>query len=177
MKKWMYVIFPGIMLGLFLIVYTSHVKEAEDREQRRIEKMEADRKADEERKKKAEELAAADAKKRQEEREQEEAKKEADRRRKQEAADKEVRDKTAEYRGKADDFAKKVNQAEIELDRLHKQRETANHEDLELAKRVELAQVAKQTAELQAQHLMQMIANRADQSMMAQMPPPPPPSR
>jgi monoamine oxidase len=174
MKKWMYVIFPGIMLGLFLIVYTSHVKEAEEREQRRLVAIEEKRKEDEAKKKKAEELAAEDAKKRQEERDAEEAKKEADRRRKQEAADKEVADKTAEYRGKADNFAKKVSQAEIELDRLHKERETANREDLELAKRVELAEVAKQNAELREQHLMQMIAMRADQSTMAQMPPPPP---
>jgi hypothetical protein len=177
MKKWMYVIFPGIMLALFLVVYTSHVKDAEERERQRIAKMESDRKAEEDKKKEAEKLAAEDAKKRQIEREQEDRKKEEERRRRQEAADKEVRDKTAEYRGKADTAAKQVNQAELELDRLHKLKEQTSREDFDLAKQVELARVAKRNAELQEQHLTQMIANRADSSGMAQMPPPPPPPK
>ena len=65
------------------------------------------------------------------------AKKEADRRRKQEAADKELADKTAEYRAKANTFAKDVNAKEIELDRLHKQRETATRGD-DRARRIAL---------------------------------------
>jgi hypothetical protein len=170
MKKWMYVIFPGIMLGLFLVLYTSHVKEAEEREQARIAKVEADRKAEEAKKKKAEEIAAEDARKRQIEREAEDQKKEEDRRRKQAIADKEVRDKTNDYRSKADASQKQVNQLEIELDRLHKDKEKASREDFDLAKQVELARVAKQNAELQEQHLMQMIANKADASAMAQAP-------
>jgi hypothetical protein len=174
MKKWMYVIFPGIMLGLFLVVYTSHVKEAEEREKARIAKVEADRKEEEAKKKEAEKIAAEDAKKRQIEREAEEQKKEDERRRKQAAADKEVRDKTDEYRAKADTAQKDVNKLEIELDRLHKQKEQLSRDDFDLAKQVELARVAKRNAELQEQHLMQMIANKADASAMAQMPIAPP---
>lgn len=173
MKKWMYVIFPGIMLALFLIVYTSHVKEAEQREKERIAKAEEMRKQEQAKKEEAERLAAEDAKKRQQERDEAERKKEEERRAKQEAADKEVRDRTAEYKAKADGFAKKANELEVELDRLHKQKEQASRDDFETAKQVELARVAKRNAELQEQHLMQMIAQRADASAMAQMPPPP----
>jgi hypothetical protein len=174
MKKWMYVIFPGIMLGLFLIVYTTHVKEAERKEQERIVKMEAQRKEEAEKKKKNEEAAAADAKKRQEEREAEERKKEADRRRKQEAADQDVRDRTAKARAEGDTFAKTVSQEEVELDRLHKQRDQLSRETFELSKAVEADRVAKRNAELQQQHLTEMLANRAASSPMAQVPPPPP---
>ncbi len=173
MKKWMYVIFPGVMLVLFLIVYTSHVKEAEERERQRIANVEKQRQEEEAKKAEAERLAAEDAKKRQVEREQEERKKEEDRQRKQDAADKEVSDKTAEYRAKADAAQKQVNALELELDRLHKNKEQASRDDFDTAKQVELARVAKRNAELQEQHLTQMIAARADTSMMAQMPPPP----
>lgn len=172
MKKWMYLIFPGVMLGLFLVVYTSHVKEAEDREQQRIAKMDADRKAEAQKKKEAEELAAQDAAKRQKEREEEERKKDEERRRKQEAADKDVRDRTAEARAKGDKASKDVNQLEIDLDRMRKEREALIREDFELAKQVEAARVAKRNAELRQQHLTQMIASRADSSSMASMPPP-----
>ena len=174
MKKWMYVIFPGIMLALFLIVYSSHVKEAEQREKERQERVEAQRKAEEQKKQDAERIAAEDAKKRQEEREADERKKEEERAAKQAAIDKDVADRTAEYKGKADGFNKQANQLEIELDTLHKQKEQASRDDFETAKQVELARVAKRNAELQEQHLTQMIALRADASSMAQMPPPAP---
>ena len=174
MKKWMYVIFPGAMLALFLVVYSAHVKEARQKEQEHLAKQAADRKAEEEKKKEAERIAAIDAKKRQEEREAEERKKEEERRRKQEAIDKEVRDQTAQFKADSDKLAKQIADLQIQLDRLHKERDQLTREDLELAKQVELARVAKRNAELEEQRLTQMIALKADGSAMAQMPLPPP---
>lgn len=173
MKKWMYLVFPGVMLGLFLVFYSTHVKEAELREENAkrvaMEKLEKEKLE----KKIAEQRAAEDSAKRQAEREAEEKKKEDDRRRKQEAADKEVRDQTAEYRAEADKSAKLVAQHEITLDKLRQAREQLVREEIEVAKQVELARVAKRTAELQQQRLTQQIATRADSSSMAQLPPPP----
>ncbi|PTX96473.1 hypothetical protein [Opitutus sp. ER46] len=173
MKKWMYVIFPALMLGGFLLVYTSHVEEAEAREKARIEKVEADRKEAARLKKEAELRAQVDAQKRQQEREEEERKKEEERVRKQQAADKELRDAIAQFRGEADKSAKQASELEIELDRLHKVKDQTSREDFELAKQVELARVAKRNAELQQQHLTAMLSQRAGASGLAKMPPPP----
>lgn len=170
MKKWMYVIFPGIMLALFLVVYSSAKKAAEDRERVRLEKIAAKLDAEKKQKDEAERVAALDAQKRQKEREEEDRKKEADRRRKQEAADKAVRDETTQFRTEADSQAKKAAELEIELDRLRKQRETETRQEFDLAKQVELARIAKQNAEFEEQRLTAMIAQRAGQSGVAQMP-------
>lgn len=170
MKKWMYVIFPGLMLALFLVVYTSHVKEAEAREKARLEKVAQQRAEEVRQKKEAEERAQVDAQKRAKEREEEERKKEDERRKKQEAADKVVTDETAKYKGEADASAKKAGDLEIELDRLHKQRDQLTREDFDLAKQVELAKVARRNAELEEQRMTAMIAQRAGSSTVAQMP-------
>lgn len=177
MKKWMYVVFPGIMLGLFLIAYTSHVKEAERREEQRKANLAAQIAQENQKKAEAEARAAEDAKKRAAERAEEDRKKEEDRRKKKEAQDKEIHDDFVRYKTGADAAAKQAGDLEIELDRLRKQRDTMSREDFELAKRVEEARVAKQRAELQQQHLTEMIAMRAQSSTMAAMPPPPPPSK
>ncbi len=174
MKKWMYLVFPGIMLAIFLVLYTTHKKEAEEREKARTAKLAADIELEKQKKKENEERARIDAEKRQKEREEEERKKEAERRRKQEAADKEVRDATAQYRAEADKLAKEAGQLEIELDRLHKEKDQLGRREFDLAKQVELARVAKRNAELQQQHMTAMIAQRAETSAMARMPPPPP---
>ena len=73
-----------------------------------------------------------------------------------------------------DTYSKQVSELSIELDSLHKQKDSLTREGFELAKRVELAAVARRNAELEIQRLTQMLANRADQSIMTKMPPPPP---
>lgn len=174
MKKWMYLVFPGIMLALFLVVYTTHKKEVEEREAMRARKVQEKLEDDKKQKEIAEARAAEDAKKRAAEREAEDRKKEEDRRRKQAAIDKDIADETARFKAEGDKNAKDASNLEIELDRLHKQKDALGREDFELAKQVELARVAKRNAELQEQHLTAMIAQRADMSTMAKMPPPPP---
>lgn len=174
MKKWIYVIFPVLMLGAFLIVYKTHDEEAKAREARHL-KEQQDQIAEVARKKKeAEVIAAADTQKRQKEREEEEAKKTAERVAKQAAIDKRVADDTAAAKSDADKYAKQAADLEIQLDALRKEKDQLNRADFELAKKVETAKVAKRNAELQEQHVMQMIAQRADASTLAAMPPPPP---
>lgn len=179
MKKWMYLIFPGIMLAGFLVFYLSHKKEAEEKERAHIakiarEKDEADRK-----KKEAEAKAREDARKRQEEREAEEKKKEDEKAAKQAADDKKVRDQTAEYVAKAEASQKQATALEQELDRLRKEKDKTSRETFDLQKQVELARIARRNAELEIQRMTEMVSQRAAQSAMTRMPvlPPPPPTK
>lgn len=177
MKKWMYVVFPGIMLALFLVVYSSHVKEARAREKARLEKVAEMQAAEAKKKAEAEALAQADAQKRQKEQQEAAAKAEAARKAREAAIDKQIADDTAKFQGEADASAKQVAALQIELDRLHKEKDQLSQHDFDLAKQVQLAEVARRNAELEQQRIIAMIAQRADQSAMAQMPPPPPPKK
>src|SRR6266498_1967331 len=117
MKKWMYLIFPGIMLAGFLVFYLSHKKAAEENERVAITRAATERAQADEKKKVAEAKAREDARKRQEEREAEERKKEEEKAAKQAKDDKMVRDQIAEYTAKAEAAQKQVNALEIELDK------------------------------------------------------------
>src|SRR5947207_1641934 len=129
MKKWMYLIFPAILLAGFLVIYFSHKKEAQEKEVRHTAQV-------------AKEKAEAEEKKRQEERDAEEKKKEEEKAAKQAADDKKVRDQTAEYTAKADAATKQVNALETELDRLRKEKDKTSREAFDLAKQVELTRIA-----------------------------------
>ena len=174
MKKWMYLIFPGIMLGAFLAVFFSHQKEAQAREKVRTElakKLESEKAA---KKAEAEKKASIDAKERQKAREKEDADKEAAKLAKQAAADKEVKDATDKALAEGDKAAKEVSALDIELDRLRKSKDKSNREAFDLAKQVELAKVAKRNAEFDIQRTTEMISRRAADSSLTRMPPPPP---
>lgn len=176
MKKWMYLIFPGAMLGLFLIFYFAHQKEAVAREEARkvaIAKKEADEKA---KKAEAERIAREDAEKKQREREEEDRKKEEARRAKQAAEDKRIRDETEASRAEADKYAKEANQLEVELDRLRKEADRLGRETFDFAKQVEAARVARRNAELEAQRLLEMITRLAAESSITRPPAPPAPA-
>lgn len=176
MKKWMYLIFPGIMLGAFLVFFFSYQKEAEARDKARVElvkKQEAEKaqkKADAERK------AAIDAKERQKAREKEDADKEAAKLAKLAAADKEVKDATDKALAEGEKAAKEVAKLESDLDALRKSKDKINRDAFDLAKQVELAKVAKRNAEFEIQRTTEMISRRAADSSLTRLPPPPLPS-
>src|SRR5437879_6768295 len=94
MKKWMYIIFPGAGLALFLVFFLSHTKEAEEREKVRIEALNKQIAETAAKKKADEALARKDAEERAAKRAAEDAQKEADKLAKQAAIDKEVKDAT-----------------------------------------------------------------------------------
>lgn len=171
MKKWMYLILPGVMLAGFLVVYFSHREKAEAKERAHIAQVAKEKSEAEEKKKVAEAKAREDAKKRQEERDAEEKKKEAEKAAKQAADDKKVRDQTAEYTAKADAAAKQVNNLEVELDRLRKEKDKTSRESFDLAKQVELTRIARRTAELEIQRMTEMVTRRASESSMTRPPP------
>jgi hypothetical protein len=170
MKKWMYLIFPGIMLAGFLVIYTGHRKEAEAKEIRMKAEAETARLEAEKKKKEAETKAREDARKRQEEREAEERKKEEEKAAKQAKDDKMVRDQIAEYTAKADSAQKQVNALEIELDKLRKEKDRVSRETFDLAKQLELARVERRNAELEIQRMHEMIVRKASESSLVRPP-------
>src|SRR5258708_1207494 len=143
MKKWMYLIFPGIMLAIFLMVFLSHSKEAEAREATRLKVVADKMTADAAKKKADEDRARADAQKRADERAPEEAKKEADKIAKQAAIDKDIKDATDKANAEAASSQKTIDAHEAELEALHKHKNQLTSENFESAKQVELAKVAK----------------------------------
>lgn len=175
MKKWIYLLIPSVMLVVFLVFYFSHEKEALARETMRAEVLA--KKNAEEKKQKADSEAKAreSAKIAQQQREADEAKKEADRRAKQVAIDREIKETTDAAVAEGDKSSKRVNELEIELKRLQREKDRLGREAFDLAKQVELTMVAKRNAELEEQRLTEMIARKAAASAMAKMPPPPPP--
>ncbi len=181
MKKWMYLIFPSVMLAGFLVIYFSHAKEAEEKEARHIAQVAKEKSDAEEKKKVAETKAREDAKKRADERDAEERKKEEEKAAKQAADDKKVRDATAEYTAKAAASTKEATALEAELDRLRKEKDKTSRETFELAKQVELARIARRNAELEIQRMTEMISRRASDSSLTRPPvipvPPPQPAK
>lgn len=174
MKKWMYLIFPSVMLAGFLVIYFSHREEAEAKERAHVTLVAKEKSDAEEKKRVAETKAREDARKRQEERDAEEKKKADEKAAKQAADDKKVRDQTAEYTAKAEAAAKQVSSLEAELDRLRKEKDKTNRESFELAKQVELARIARRNAEMEIQRMTEMVARRAAESSLTRPPALPP---
>lgn len=179
MKKWLYLIAPGLMLAGFTVLYYSHAAELHKKNAAQKAKIQQERIETEEKKKVAEAKAREDAKKRQEERDAEEKKKQDEKAARQAADDQKVRDQTAEYTAKGDAAAKQVAALEIELDRLRKEKDKTSREAFDLAKQVELARIARRNAELEIQRMTEMVSRRAAESSMTKppMPPPLPPAK
>jgi hypothetical protein len=175
MKKWIYLIIPGVMLVVFLVFYFSHEKEAIAREKARAELVAKKTEEDKKQKAESESKARESAKIAQVEREASEAKKEADRRKKQLDIDREIKETTDAAVADGNKASKRANELEIELARLQREKDRIGREAFDLAKKVELTMVAKRNAELEEQRLTEMIARKAAASAMAKMPPPPPP--
>jgi hypothetical protein len=174
MKKWFYVLFPTILLVIFILVYFDSRAEtakmdADRKEQMAKEKAEADQK-----KAIAEAKAHEDAERRNKEREAEEAKAAKDKEDKYIADMAHIKADTDRSNASAEAFAKQVSDLTIELDTLHKQKDALTRESFELLKKIELAEVARHNAELEIQRYTEMIAEKADQSSMTKMPPAPP---
>lgn len=176
MKKWYFVIAPTLMLGVFLVFYFLSTAETERREQVHAAALAAQKADAEQKKKVAEETAREDAEKRNQQRLADEAKAAQEKLEKYEAAMRKIQEGTDKANASAEKFAKQVSDLSIELDALYKQKDEESREAFELAKKVQAAEVARRNAELDIQRMVEMIADRAELSLMAKMPPPPPPT-
>jgi len=177
MRKWLYVVGPGLMLAVFLFFYFASKAETEARE--RTEKIEAARQRAEadEKKHQAEAKARDDAERRNAERLAAEAKAEKDKQQRYDSDMSRIKDDTDRSTALTESNATQVSELTVELDSLHKQKDSLSREGFEIQKKVELAQVARENAELDIQRMVQIIANKADESTLTKMPPPPAPSK
>lgn len=166
MKKWMYVIFPSAMLGIFLVFYFSAAKKAELKEQQHAALVAKQKADDADKKRIAEEKARVDAEKRSAERAAEEAKKEAEKIAKWQADSKRIQDDTDKSLADADKYQKEVSKLEIELDTLRKSKDKASRDAFDLLKQVERAKVDRRNAEIEIQRLTEMVARKASESSM-----------
>jgi hypothetical protein len=177
MKKWMYLVVPGILLVAFLFLYNQEMTQISAREQAQKAEI-AKEKADEDAKKQqAEQEAKVSADKRAKEQKDAEEKTAADKEAKWQADSKKIQDQTDSNTAEADSLSKKAAELEIELDALNQKKEKDNQDDFDLLKQVQLARVAQENADMEIQRKVEMIANKADESAMTEMPPPPPPAK
>ena len=165
----MYVIFPTVMLGVFLFFYFAEAKQAEIKEKQRSAEL-AKQKADEAEKKRiAEEKARVDSARRQAERAAEDAKREADKLAKWQAEGKRIQDDTDKSVADADRYAKQVAELEIQLDSARKAKDKASREAFDLLKTVERSKVDRRNAEVEIQRLTEMVARRASDSSLTRV--------
>lgn len=170
MKKWMYVLAPTVMLVGFVFVFRAHVEEAKIKERATAARIEKERADAEARKKAAEVKARDDAKKRQDERDAEERKKQDEKVARQAADDKKVRDQTQEYLAKGAAAQKQIDSLEAQLAKLRKDKDNTSRESFEIAKKVELARIARRNAELEIQRMTEMVSRRAADSSLTRPP-------
>jgi predicted nucleic acid-binding Zn-ribbon protein len=170
MKKWMYVIFPSAMLGIFLFFYLASEKETERKELQRTEQLAKQKAQEAERKRVNEEKARIDAEKRRIEREADEAKKEAEKLAKYVADGKKIQDETDKLNKEGDQFAKESAALEIQIDTLRKGKDKASRDAFDLLRQVEMAKVARRNAEFEIQRTTEMISRRANESSLVRPP-------
>ena len=174
MKKWLYFVAPAIMLVIFTFFYFAHAEEVAEKTRIREQVEEEKAQVESDRKARIEEQARVDAMARAAKSKAKAAKKEADRIAKWNNDSQEIEDKTNAHKAEADKHAKAISELEIQLDSLHKAKATSTAEQLNLAKKVEVARIARRNAELEIQRKTEAMVRRAEKSSVTQIPPPPP---
>jgi len=175
MKKWMYVIFPGLGLALFLAAYFPAKARYEAGEADRAAKVAAAKAADEAHRKDLEEKAHEDSVRRAAENAKEEADREAARIAKRKQDDADIQRDTDAANADVAKYTQQRDALQKELDELHQRKEQLTREDFDMLKQVELARVAQSNADIEIQRMVEMIATRAGGSSLTVeiMPPPP----
>jgi hypothetical protein len=176
MKKWMFVIFPGILLAVFLFFYNQTADQIREKEHARALEVQRQKEVDAQKKKMIEDNARRDAEKRAKEQADEDARKEAEAAQKKAAERNRIQAATDEANAELDRYSKESADLEIQLDHLRKDKDQLTREDAELERSVQEAQIRERNAELEVQRMVDMIAQRANQSYLTRLPPPPPKS-
>lgn len=173
MKKWMYLIVPGILLAVFLSFYFPDIKRADLRLQQQKEAVARQRAEQEHQRAVLEAKARADSLRREEQNARDVAARQAQ----IDAEHKRQRDEVqAQINSAQNDIANYSKQAaelQLQLDKLNAEKDRLSREDFDLAKAVQMAAVTRSNEDLQIQRMVDIIANRASQSVLAQPPPAP----
>jgi hypothetical protein len=168
----MYLIFPSILLVVFLIFYRSSRQEVEARERHHAEMVAQQKAADDAHKAMIEQKARDDATKHAAERAAEEAKNAADKQAKWDADSAKIAKDTAKYTADSEKYAAQVSELQIQLDSLHKLKEEDSRAAFDAEKQVELYEIQRRDAELEGQRMLEMITKRADDSFLTKGAPP-----
>jgi multidrug efflux pump subunit AcrA (membrane-fusion protein) len=174
MKKWLYVLAPTAMLAVFLYFYFDSRAETEAKEKAHQEEVAKAKAEADEKKHIAEVKAREDAERRNTEREAEDAKTTKEKEEKYLSEMRRIQDDTDKANTLAETYSKEVSELTVQLDTLHKQKDSLTREGFELDKKIELAEVARRNAEMEIQRTVEIISTRTEQSPMSKMPPPPP---
>jgi chromosome segregation ATPase len=174
MKKWMYVIFPVVLLVIFLFFYNQEMAKVAERQRETARAVAALKEASDAKKKEAEVQAKISAEKHAKEQAEADAAQLAAAESKWKSETKKIQDEIDRNIADADRFSKKSAELQIELDTLHKNKEALNREDFNLLKEVESMRINEQNSNLEIQRLVEIIARRASESAMAKMPEPAP---
>jgi len=172
MKKWMYLIFPSILLVVFLIFYRSSRNEVEARERHHAEMVAQQKAADDARKALIEQKARDDAAKHAAERAAEDAKNAAEKQARWDAETARIQKETDKYTADSAKYAALVSELQIQIDSLHKLKEQDTREAFDAEKQVELDEIKRRDAELESQRMLEMIIKRADDSFLTKGAPP-----
>jgi len=172
MKKWMYVIFPAILLAIFLVYYRQEMAVLLVKEQHRAAESARIKAEDARKKKETEERARMDNEKRMVEQAAEDARLLKEKEDKWNATGAEIQAETDKALAETAHYQQQDSDMEVELVALQKAKEKANREDFDLLKQVELARVGYENAQLEVERMVAMIANHADESSMTKLPPP-----
>jgi uncharacterized coiled-coil DUF342 family protein len=174
MRKWIYVLCPVALLGIFVFYYSIKSQEVEAREQEKAAQVAAQKAADADARHIIEEKARLDAEKRAADRAAETAKKEAAKAAKYADYMAKLQDETDKANAQSAELTDKVAELQLKLDQLQKAKEEANQSGFDIEKAIELAEVQKGNADLESERMIAAIAERADKSFLTKMPPPPP---
>jgi len=165
-----YLIVPVVMSLIFGGVYLQHTKHAAELAAAKAEQV-AKLKAEEEAKKtQAERKAREDAEKRSAARAAEEKKKEDDKVAKWNADGAKIAEDTAHYNELIGTYTKEIDGLEKQLDVVRDSKEQAGKEVFAQAREVEMALIAKRTAELEIQRLTEMVARKAGNTSLVKAP-------
>lgn len=165
-----YIILPLIMLGIFYFFYQDFSKQNEiavAEKAAAAEAAEAQAAAD---KAEAERKSKEDAARRTAEREADEAAKIAKQRAAWEADGAKVAADTAAAKAKSNEHQMKINELELKLAGLRKEREMINGEVFAMLKEVESARIAKRNAEREVQRMAAMVTQKAETSVLVKKP-------
>jgi chromosome segregation ATPase len=166
MKKWMYIIFPGLGLALFLALYFPANAHYEASVTARAEAVAAQKSADEQHRLALEKQAHEDSLKRQEQNARDEKAREADRIAKRQKEMDAIQKDTDGFNADIAKYQKQVDELQKQLDALHERKDRLTREDFDLLKQVELARVAQSNSDLEIQRMVEMIATRAGGSSL-----------
>jgi vancomycin resistance protein YoaR len=172
MKKWLYLIFPSILLVVFLIFYRASRNEVEARERHHAEMVAQQKAADDAHKAMIEQKARDDAAKHAAERAAEEAKNAAEKQAKWDAETARIARDTAKYTADSEKYSAQVTALQSQLEALHKLKEEDTRAEFDAEKQVELYEIQRRDAELDSQRMLEMITKRADDSFLTKGAPP-----